>query len=81
MPFYFALPRPATFSGSTQGGTLTKSDYIRTQPSQVLYQLTSGFMYPFKKILYSSLSLVAKAIVASGRSPPEKVDFKTPAFS
>jgi hypothetical protein len=37
-------------------------------------------MYPFKKILYSSLSLVAKAIVASGRSPPEKVDFKTPAF-
>jgi hypothetical protein len=43
MPFYLALPRPATFSGKTQGGSMTKTDYIRSAPSSVLYQLATGY--------------------------------------
>lgn len=81
MPFYFALPRASTFSGSTQRGTLVKSDYIRTQPSQLLYQLTSAYMYPMKSILYSLLGNVALAIGKSiSEKRPMTIDFEKAPF-
>jgi len=82
MVFYFALPRAATFSGATQKGTLVKADYIRTDPSNLLYQLTSGYMYPLKSLLYNLMGNVATAIATSlSKETPTSVTFeKTPFF-
>jgi len=41
---------------------MQKTEYMRTSPSQIMYQLATGYMNPFKRILSSSLALVAKLV-------------------
>jgi len=81
MPFFFALPRPATFSGQVQSGSMAKSDYIRTAPSSLMYDMASGYLYPIKAMLYKSLSIVAMAIdKANTLSITEVVYERTPFY-
>lgn len=80
MPFYLAIPRPATFSGATQSGSLVKSAYIRTSPSNIMYDMASGYLYPLKTILYKSLASVAIALdkaaeTSIGEQPFKRVPF------
>jgi hypothetical protein len=75
MPFFFALPRPATFSGQVQSGSMAKSDYIRTAPSSLMYDMASGYLYPIKMMLYKSLSVVSAAMDNANTSGESTVPF------
>lgn len=70
MPFYLATPRPTTISGRMQSGTYAKSDYIRSQPSGILYQLASGYMHPLAATTYSMLGFIASAISSFIKGTP-----------
>lgn len=58
MPFYLAIPRQSTFSGAVQKGSMTKSDFVRTQPSQLLYNIVSEISGPLYPLLSSRLDTV-----------------------
>lgn len=80
MPFYLAIPRSNTFSGSTQRGTLTKAEYVRTQPSSLIYQLGSGYSFPLKAALYQNMALLAHIINEAPSGMTTTIPFVRRAF-
>jgi hypothetical protein len=74
MPFYLAIPRNATFSGAVQRGSMVKSDFVRTQPSQLLYNVVSELSGPMYTMLSQNLSTVIRSHAAAlaGKGPIRK---------
>jgi len=71
MPFYLAIPRNATFSGAVQKGSMVKSDFVRTQPSQLLYNIVSEHSGPMYPLLAEHLGAAVFAFIrASADSSP-----------
>jgi hypothetical protein len=74
MPFYLAIPRNATFSGAVQKGSMVKSDFVRTQPSQLLYNIVSEISGPLYPVMADHLGSVVRA---HSRSLAEKATIPT----
>lgn len=48
--------------GRQQGGSYSKTNFIRTPPSSIVYQLASGYMHPLASTVYNMLGFVAKTL-------------------
>jgi hypothetical protein len=76
MPFYLAIPRNATFSGAVQKGSMVKSDFVRTQPSQLIYNVVSEHSGPMYTMLSDRLNSVILAHAAAlEKRTAVRVDF------
>jgi hypothetical protein len=60
---------------------MTKSDFIRTMPSMLCYDLGSRYTYPFKSIFYKNFGVIGKLMNRSSGAGKTTVKYETNSFA